>query len=67
MDTGVYLEKKYLEKKGWIQGYILGITDLEFENHKNVKKCIFRTMLKCDLRSKGVGEKISRQRRDLKC
>ena len=31
--------------KGWIQGYILGeITDLEFENHKNVKKCIFRTL-----------------------
>ena len=39
MDTGAYLEKK-----GWIQGYILGITDLEFENHKNVKKCIFRTL-----------------------
>ena len=31
--------------KGWIQGYILGeITDLEFENHKNVKKCILRTL-----------------------
>ena len=28
----------YLEKKGRIQGHILGeITDLEFENHKNVK------------------------------
>ena len=29
----------YLGKKGWIQGHILGeITDLKFENHKNVKK-----------------------------
>ena len=33
VDTGAYLEKKE-----WIQGHILGeITDLEFENHKNVK------------------------------
>ena len=40
MDTGAYLGKK-----GWIQGHILGeITDLEIENHKNVKKCIFRTL-----------------------
>ena len=39
MNTGAYLGKK-----GWIQGHILGeITDLEFENHKNVKKFIFRT------------------------
>ena len=36
VDTGAYLGKK-----GWIQGHILGeITDPEFENHKNVKKCI---------------------------
>ena len=34
MDIGAYLGKK-----GWIQGHILGeITDLEIENHKNVKK-----------------------------
>ena len=34
VDTGAYLGKK-----GWIQGHILGeITDLKFENHKNVKK-----------------------------
>ena len=40
MDTGAYLGKK-----GLIQGPILGeITDLELENHKNVKKCIFRTL-----------------------
>ena len=40
MDIGAYLGKKR-----WIQGHILGgITDLEFENHKNVKKCIFRTL-----------------------
>ena len=40
LDTGAYLGKK-----GWIQGHILWeITDLEFENHKNVKKCIFRTL-----------------------
>ena len=38
LDTGAYLGKK-----GWIRGHILGeITDLEFENHKNVKKGIFR-------------------------
>ena len=37
VDTGAYLGKK-----GWIQGHILGeITDLEFENHKNVKKIYF--------------------------
>ena len=40
VDTGAYLGKK-----GWIQGHILGeITDPEFENHKNVKKCILRTL-----------------------
>ena len=28
-----------------IQGHILGeITDLEFENHLNLKKCIFRAL-----------------------
>ena len=40
MDIGTHLGKK-----GWIQGHILGeITDLEFENHKHVKKCIFCTL-----------------------
>ena len=40
MDTGAYLGKK-----GWIQGHVLGeIPDLEFENRKNVIKCIFRTL-----------------------
>ena len=40
MDTGAYLGKK-----GWIQGHVLGeITDLEFENRKNVIKFIFRTL-----------------------
>ena len=35
----------YLGKKGRIQGHILGeITYLEFQNHKNVNKCIFRTL-----------------------
>ena len=35
----------YFGKRGWILGHILGeITDLEFENHKNVTKCIFRTL-----------------------
>ena len=34
----------YNKKKGGIQGHIKGeIADLEFENHKSVKKCIFRT------------------------
>ena len=33
---------RYNLKKGWIQEHILGkLADLEFENHKNVKKCIF--------------------------
>ena len=28
-----------------MQGHILGeVTDLEFQNHKNVKKCTFRTL-----------------------
>ena len=36
---------RYNKKKGWIQGHIKGeIADLEFENHKSVKKCIFRTL-----------------------
>ena len=40
LETGVYLEKK-----GWIQGHISEkITDLEFENHKDVKKCILLTL-----------------------
>ena len=35
----------YLGKKGRIQGHILGeITYLEFQNHKNVNKCTFRTL-----------------------
>ena len=33
--------------KGWIQGHILGeITDLDFENHKNVKTCFLCTLEK---------------------
>ena len=45
MDTGAYLWKK-----GLIQVHILGeITDLEFENHKNVKKYIF-----CALKQAGT-------------
>ena len=41
-DTGAYLGKK-----ARIQGYILGeITNLEFQNHENVKKCTFRTLNK---------------------
>ena len=39
MNTGAYLEKKV-----WIQGHLGEITDLEFENHKSVKKCIFCTL-----------------------
>ena len=40
METGAYLRKK-----GWIQWHILEeITDLEFENHLNLKKCIFRAL-----------------------
>ena len=36
---------QYNKKKGWIQEHISGeITDLEFENHKNVKKCILRRL-----------------------
>ena len=39
-DTGAYLGKK-----ARIQGYILGeITNLEFQNHENVKKCTFHTL-----------------------
>ena len=35
----------YLGKKGRMQGHILGeITYLEFQNHKNVNKCTFRTL-----------------------
>ena len=38
-------KRAYLGKKGWIQGHVLGeITDLEFENRKNVIRCIFRTL-----------------------
>ena len=38
-DAPVFFMTLYpIGKKGWIQGHILGeITDLEFENHKNVK------------------------------
>ena len=37
VDTGAYLGRR-----GGYRGNVLGeITDLEFENHKNVKKCIF--------------------------
>ena len=33
------------KKKGWKQGYISEkITDLKFENHKDVKKCILLTL-----------------------
>ena len=40
VDTGAYLGKK-----ARIQGHILGeITNLEFQNHENVKKCTFRTL-----------------------
>ena len=39
-DTGAYLGEKRR-----MQGHILGeVTDLEFQNHKNVKKCTFRTL-----------------------
>ena len=35
-------KRAYLGKKGWTQGHILGeITDLEFENQKNMKTCIY--------------------------
>ena len=54
VDTGAYLGKK-----GWIQGHILEeITDLEFENHKDVNKCVLRTLKQAatNVCSMGIGQ-----------
>ena len=57
-DTGAYLGKK-----ARIQGHILGeITNLEFQNHENVKKCTFRTLKQAgkNICSKGCQTQILR-------
>ena len=54
MDTGAYLWKK-----GLIQVHILGeITDLEFENHKDVNKCVLSTLEQAatNMCSIGIGQ-----------